>query len=521
MRLHDNLALVHALNHYERVYPVFILDDDNAGAWARGGASRVWLYHSLRDLSQSLGGTLRLYRGKADAIIPHLAKTMTKTMAKTANVQAVLWNRGYEPWRTQRDSRIKETLKNQNITAQSYNSTLLWEPWQIKKADGTPYKVFTPFFRKGCLGFGEPPAPVPAPPSSSLARLSAICDAPRDTRTPSGGSGDDGGEFAAITLDAMGLLPTKPRWDTPMTEHWTISEQGALARFDHFIEHGLKGYKTDRNRPDLDNVSMLSPYLHHGQISPRYVWHKIRDIQAAHSAPEQDTDHFLSELGWREFSAHLLYHCPTLPTAPLQEKFAAFPWAARDENASQTLLAWQKGQTGYPIVDAGMRQLWQTGWMHNRVRMIVGSFLVKHLLLHWRDGEDWFWDCLFDADLANNAASWQWIAGCGADAAPYFRIFNPITQGQKFDPAGVYVRHFVPEIAALPDAVLHSPWTASADTLRRAGITLGTTYPRPIIDHNHGRERALAAFKSLKSSGDSSDGNDDNNAPLFDALRGT
>lgn len=470
-RLHDNPALRAALAAHETVHPVFILDDGAAGAWRRGAASRVWLHHALEDLQRALGGRLTVLRGDAGRVLEEVA-------ARTG-VQTVYWNRCYEPWRIRRDADIKKMLEEQSIVAKSSNSALLWEPWQVKKTDGTPYRVFTPFYRKGCLGAAEPPAPLPPPDAAELARLAEV---------PADMDGNAG-------IDGLGLLPLHPRWDTPMIAHWRIGEDGALARLEAFIADGLRGYKDGRDRPDRTHVSRLSPYLHFGHISPRLVWARVRQAQAAGDVPERDADGFLSEMGWREFSHSLLYYNPGLPEQPLQEKFAAFPWAAEDGGAA--LAAWQAGRTGYPIVDAGMRQLWQTGWMHNRVRMIVASFLVKDLMIPWQAGEAWFWDCLVDADLANNAASWQWVAGCGADAAPYFRIFNPVTQGQKFDPDGAYVRRYVPEIAALPDRYIHAPWEAPEAVLRHCGVEPGRDYPKPIVDHGAARERALAAFKGL------------------------
>ena len=289
----------------------------------------------------------------------------------------------------------------------------------------------------------------------------------------------------------MQLLPDIP-WHKKMEQYWQPGETGAHKRFEEFLDNGLKDYKEGRNYPARSNVSRLSPHLHFGEISPRQVWQDICARMIADRC-ERDGEHFLSELGWREFSYNLLYHFPELPRINLQKKFDRFPW----RNDIDALKAWQRGQTGYPIVDAGMRELWGTGYMHNRVRMIVGSFLVKNLLLHWHHGEDWFWDTLVDADLANNSAGWQWIAGCGADAAPYFRIFNPVTQGRKFDSQGIYVRRYVPEISQLPDKYLHSPWEAPQEVLTQAGVRLGENYPAPIVDLKQSRERALAAFKYL------------------------
>lgn len=464
LRLHDNPALAAAVASGSPVIAVYILDDVNAGPWKMGGASRWWLHHSLRGLDKKLSGGLSCYTGDAGEIIRNLVQEM--------KASAVFWNRCYEPWRVSRDETIKAMLKDMGVAAQSGNSSLLYEPWEVKKDDGTPYRVFTPFFRRGCLGAGEPPAPLPAPKKIETAAKPA----------------------GAKTIDALGLLPTRPRWDRKMEQYWTIGEDGALARLDAFLDEGLDNYKDGRNNPSAPHVSRLSPYLHFGEISPRLIWHKTRARMVA-DGMERDGDHFLSELGWREFSYSLLYFNKTLPTEPLQKRFEAFPWVSDDK----ALLAWQRGLTGYPIVDAGMRELWETGYMHNRVRMIVGSFLVKDLMLHWVEGEKWFWDCLVDADLANNAASWQWIAGCGADAAPYFRIFNPVGQGEKFDADGAYVRRWCPELAKLPDDLIHRPWEAPPLELAEAGVTLGKTYPHPIVDHKAARDRALAAFQVTKA----------------------
>lgn len=467
LRLADNPALYEAVQSGAPVLPVYILDDQNAGDWAMGGASRWWLHHSLNTLNESLDGNLAVFRGDPLIILPALVQA-TKS-------QRVFWNRCYEPWRIARDTEIKSILESDTITVKSFNGSLLYEPWSVKKDDGTPYRVFTPFFRRGCVAQGEPPEPLPTPKK--------IVFAPQPKN--------------AISIADLELLPRKIRWDKKMAPYWTIGEKGAQKRLKDFLKNGLDGYKIDRNRPDMEKVSRLSPYLHFGEISPRDVWHKIRKVMVADKL-ETDGDHYLSELGWREFSYSLLYYNHSLPTQPLQKRFESFPWH-KDDSA---LLKWQTGQTGYPIVDAGMRELWETGWMHNRVRMIVGSFLVKDLLIHWSEGEKWFWDCLVDADLANNAASWQWIAGCGADAAPYFRIFNPVGQGEKFDPNGEYVRRYCPELAKLPNEWIHRPWEAPPLLLREAGIILGKDYPHPIVDHKVARDIALEAFKATKTDTD-------------------
>lgn len=457
LRLGDNPALCAAAKA-GKVLPVYILDEENAGEFRMGAASRVWLYHSLRALNASLEGALCVYRGDAGKLLLEIAKR--------CNARAVYWNRCYESWRIARDKKIKEVLAGEGIEAESFNGSLLWEPWEALKDNGEPYKVFTPFYRKGCLKAGPPRTPLPMPENLSLTR-------------------DEEGRG---TIEGLGLLP-EVRWDKALAEQWEIGEEGAEKRLDAFLEEGLAQYKEGRNYPAQPYVSRLSPYLHFGEMSPNQAWHAVRL-----RGENKNTDHFCSELGWREFSYSLLYHFPDLPRRNLQEKFNAFPWR-KDKEA---LTRWQQGRTGYPLVDAGMRELWQTGYMHNRIRMVVGSFLVKNLLLHWHEGEKWFWDCLLDADLANNSASWQWIAGCGADAAPYFRVFNPVTQGHKFDPEGEYTKRFVPELARLPVKHLFSPWDAPEEELKKAGVALGENYPKPLVDVKKSRERALAAFASLK-----------------------
>lgn len=464
LRLADNPALHAAHETGAPILPVYILDDENAHPWKMGGASRVWLHHSLTALNKSLSDHLYIASGDAAAIIPALIK---KTGAA-----GVYWNRCYEPWRVKRDKAIKADLEANDIEAHSFNGSLLWEPWDVKKNDGTPYKVFTPFFRKGCMGAKAPRKPLPRP-----ARLT-YADAPK----------------GGLAIDDLKLLPVKPRWDEPMLSGWTIGEKGAAARLNDFLEDGLKGYKEGRNVPSKHNVSRLSPHLHFGEISPNAAWYGAQSYATAHHI-ETDMDTFLSELGWREFSYSLLYHSPQIVWENLDTRFEDFPWGVRE---NKSVNAWQQGRTGYPIVDAGMRELWQTGYMHNRVRMVVASFLVKHMLTHWRLGAVWFWDTLFDADLANNSASWQWVAGCGADAAPYFRIFNPVLQGEKFDPKGDYVRRYVPELADMPDKFIHKPWEAPDFVLEKAGVTLGKTYPEPLVNHAEGRENALEAFKRTK-----------------------
>jgi deoxyribodipyrimidine photo-lyase len=458
LRLSDHPGLTAALASGRPVLPVYILDEA-PDVRLLGGASRWWLHHSITALSKQLPLVLR--RGVAEHVLDELIKEV--------GADTLMWSRCYEPYAIARDTALKKKYTAAGLKVESHNSALLFEPWELKTKTGGPYQVFTPFW-KACRAVAEIAKPLPKPK----------------------------GEYASSASDKLvgwNLLPTKPDWAKGFD--WQPGEAGAQALLTSFLDGPVNGYKEDRNLPGSRTTSRLSPHLHFGEISPRLIWHTVHAAVAAGKvASENDSDHFLSEIGWREFSHHLLYHFPKLPSEPLNKKFLAFPW---DDN-DQALQLWQRGLTGYPIVDAGMRELWQTGWMHNRVRMIAASFLVKDLLIPWQRGEQWFWDTLVDADLANNVASWQWVAGCGADAAPYFRIFNPILQGEKFDPAGSYIRRYVPEIAGLPDKWLHRPFEAPQDVLQAAGIKLGTTYPRPLVDHHSARDRALAAYAALKES---------------------
>ncbi len=381
----------------------------------------------------------------------------------------VLWNRRYDSGGIGVDKALKADLVARGVHAESFGANLLREPWEVKSAAGGPMKVFTPFWRAH-QKLGAIRSPLRAP--------GALPSLPRPV--------------ASDSLEDWGLEPTRPNWAKGFTSHWTPGEAGAQARLDAFLDDALKGYADGRNRPDRASTSRLSPHLRFGEISPVQIWHRVQ--MATGMEPTEDVSKFLAEIGWREFAYHLLFHMPDLPAANVQPRFDAFPW--RSDPA--VLKAWQTGQTGYPIVDAGLRELWQTGWMHNRVRMIVASFLVKHLLIDWREGEAWFWDTLVDADVANNPASWQWVAGSGADAAPYFRIFNPMLQGEKFDPKGDYVRRWVPELAGLPAKAIHTPWEAPLAILHKAGVRLGETYPQPIVDHDAARARALAAFATIR-----------------------
>ena len=460
LRLSDNPALDAATQH-ESVLPIYILDDEASAQYRMGAASRVWLHHSLGELNKSLNGKLAIFRGDARVVLSELTSRV--------GVRHVYWNRCYEPWRVARDRRIKSELAERGIAVHSRNGSLLWEPWSVCKADGTPYKVFTPYYRNACVTAPTPRAPLAAPSLQG-----------RTIQAPD--------KAGSLTLDELELLPNHA-WARQTMETWRFGENAAHARLDSFLDSGIERYKAGRDFPASASVSRLSPHLHFGELSPQQAWYS-----ASRCGASDEVEHFRRELAWREFSHSLLYHFPGLPQTNLQSKFDRFPWLEQTEH----LQAWQRGQTGHPLVDAGMRELWQTGYMHNRVRMVVGSFLVKNLLLHWHHGAAWFWDCLFDADLANNSASWQWIAGCGADAAPYFRVFNPATQGEKFDPQGQYTRRFVPELDLLPDKYLYRPWEAPPLVLREAGVRLGQDYPLPIVDLKTSRGRALEAYATVR-----------------------
>lgn len=466
LRLADNPALHAATESGAPVACAFILDDETPGHWRMGGASRWWLHHSLAALSTSLkerGVRLILRRGRFD--------DEAHTLAGELNARAVYWNRSFEPAPASADKSLGARLTASGIEAHGFNASLLFDPAAIKTGSGTGFRVFTPFWR-ACLAAPAPRLPLPAPAHLNAAEHAS----------------------ASLSLEALKLLPVKPDWAHGLRASWTPGEAGARDRLASFLDGALGHYADMRDRPDIDGTSRLSAHLHFGEISARSVWHAVQHASAVSPSLERNAAKFLAELGWREFSAHLLFHTPDLPERNLRGEFDAFPWS----DDLKALSIWQKGQTGIPIVDAGMRELWQTGTMHNRVRMIAASFLVKHLLIDWRRGAEWFWDTLVDADLANNSASWQWVAGCGADAAPYFRIFNPVLQGEKFDPDGAYVRRFVPELANVPARHIHAPWDAPESVLSQAGVVLGKTYPHPCMDLAIGRKRALEAFSELK-----------------------
>lgn len=471
LRLADNPALCWAAES-ETVYCVYILDE-GCSRRPLGGASRWWLSRSLDSLSAALarkGGRLDVLRGDPAILLP--------AFAEATAVERVTWNRRYDAASIALDMQLKERLSETGIEVRSFNGSLLNEPWQITSRVGQPMKLFTPYWR-AARERGEPAPALPAP-----ARIPA---AVRPVSL----------ENEILGLEELALEPTKPDWAGGLRQSWTPGEDGARKRLDNFLGESLGGYAEGRDRPDRLSTSRLSPHLRFGEISPRQIWHALGIARETGEAAgtAADADKFLSELGWREFSYHLLFHNPALATRNYDERYDSFPWRPD----AVALRRWQAGQTGFPLVDAGMRELWTTGWMHNRVRMVVASFLIKHLLQDWRAGEAWFWDTLVDADPANNAASWQWVAGSGVDAAPYFRIFNPVTQGETHDPDGSYIRRWVPELAKLSSKDIHQPWRASPEALREAGVRIGETYPAPLIDLAFGRQRALAAFSTIRN----------------------
>lgn len=466
LRLADNPALLAACEH-PQVIPVYIHAPDEEAPWQLGGAQKVWLHTSLQALDDSLrdlGSRLVIRSGPT---LETLQQLLDESGAK-----AVYWNRLYEPEIIARDKHIKQTLKDADIHAESHNAALLCEPWQIETKAGAPYKVFTPFWRSLSERRMQNPLPAPTDLSEVWSRI---------------GSQD---------LDELKLLPTIA-WDQGIRESWQPGENGAHAALEDFLDEPLEDYGNHRDRPARTGTSRLSPHLHFGEIGPRQIWHRVHEHLEDHSdkSLQRNSNKFLSEVAWREFGHHLLFHFPQTPEQPLDARFKSFPW----HKDSKALQAWQQGQTGIPMVDAGMRQLWHCGWMHNRVRMVVASFLTKNLRIPWQDGARWFWDTLVDADLANNTLGWQWVAGSGADAAPYFRIFNPALQGERFDAKGEYVRHWVPEIAALPYKYLHRPWTAPDKVLEQANLKLGRDYPQPLVDLKASRREALAAFAKIKN----------------------
>lgn len=466
LRVADNRALSAAVASQRPIVPLYILDEETPGIRTHGGASRWWLHQSLQSLRvdlQARGLTLALRKGTAKNV---LADVVSHTGAK-----AVYWNRCYEPGAVARDTTIKDALKADGLEVGSFNGSLLMEPWKIATGQGGPYKVFTPFWR----------------------RLRELYKAPEAAKLP-----DElvpGPAVISDVLEDWDLCPAAPDWAGGLRDTWCVGEAAAHDRLHEFLDGPVAAYIEDRDRPDRAGTSCLSPYLHWGEIGPDQVWRAASALLDEGGARAKGAESLLREVAWRDFNHHLLFHFPDIATKNWKPAFDGFPWR---ENLNG-LAAWKCGQTGFPIVDAGMRELWHTGFMHNRVRMIVGSFLIKDLLVHWHQGEAWFWDTLVDADQANNAGNWQWVAGSGADASPFFRIFNPMSQGEKFDPDGDYVRRWVPELSEVPKKFVHRPWDAPEDVLSAAGVVLGKTYPAPLVDHAVARNRALEAYKEIKS----------------------
>ncbi|HET7414605.1 MAG TPA: deoxyribodipyrimidine photo-lyase [Arthrobacter sp.] len=460
LRLADNPALHEAAQRGGQTAVLYVLDE-SAGVRPLGGATRWWLHYSLQSLdeqSRKLGGRLVLRRGNAADVV--------KQLVADVGAEAVLWNRRYGQPERDIDTGLKDWARDNGIEAQSFQANLLFEPWQVQTGQGENYKVFTPFWR-ACLAQPEPREPLPAPSELRPGKVRGT------NRNP-----------ASDQLDDWNLLPTAPDWAGGLRAEWTPGEPGAQDRLAEFFDERVDGYSDGRERPAQESTSRLSPHLRFGEISPFQIWHAAKSNRTAGVDHEIQT--FGSEIGWREFCWQLLYHNPNLATENYRREYDAFAW---EPDTADEVRAWQQGRTGYPMVDAGMRQLWETGWMHNRVRMVTASFLIKNLLVDWRTGEQWFWDTLVDADAANNPANWQWVAGSGADAAPYFRIFNPVTQSTKFDPSGAYLRRFLPELAGLDDKAVHRPWKHPDRT---------SDYPEPVVDLQETRQRALDAYAEVK-----------------------
>lgn len=467
LRLDDNPALHAAVDSGSPVIPVYIWSPDEEGKWCPGSASRYWLYHALKnmnnDLQEKNSGLILLHGPCLEALQILIRKT---------GANKIYWNRCYEPFAIKRDKRIKSMMREQGIEVNSFNSHLLYEPHAIRNKQGGPFKVYTPFWKH--YQALDMPFPVKTP-----------------ERIISPGRWPE-----SVHINEFGFFP-EIKWYETINKTWKISCQGADERISTFIKSHVHGYSQTRDYPASEGVSHISPYLHFGQISVRRIWHRLleHERKQGRMTPGKAVITYMKQLVWREFAYHLLYHFPQSANQPLYEKYKRFPW----QNNRKFLKVWQQGKTGFPVVDAGMRELWQTGWMHNRVRMIVASFLTKDLLIHWRQGARWFWDTLVDADLANNTLGWQWVAGCGADAAPYYRIFNPVTQGERFDPEGEYVRQWLPELSGLDNKYVHKPWQASDSILSNAGIKLGNTYPYPIVDHAEARKLALSYYQRIKN----------------------
>ncbi len=468
LRLRDNGALARACASAEQVIPVYIHAPEEEAPWDPGAASRWWLHHSLAALEAELraaGSRLVIRSG------PSL--TTLQTLIRETGASAVYFNRRYEPASLAHDRTVEQALRAQGIETEACSGALLFEPWSLRTGSGKPFQMFTPFW---CAAQR---LPSPPPPLGKPRRLKPPARFPRSQ-----------------ALRELGLLPALS-WADGFAQHWQPGEVGALARLKHFCANGLADYPRARDLPAVDGGSRLSPHLHFGELTPRQVWYAVQTAAGTGRGSDlaRSAAAYLRQIGWREFAFHILHHWPDTPGQPLRPAFAQFPWR---ENYARLLRAWQRGLTGYPLVDAGMRELWASGWMHNRVRMVAASFLVKNLRIPWQEGARWFWDTLVDADLANNTLGWQWAAGCGADAAPYFRIFDPWLQGEKFDPHGDYLRRWLPELARVPRRYAHAPWTMPPAVQNDCGCTIGRDYPVPLVDFAASRREALAAYDRLK-----------------------
>ena len=467
LRLSNHRALTAAMETGHPIIPLYIYSEDEKRT--TGSASKWWLHHSLKQLEtsiRSLGGKLILRTGEPAGVL--------QSICKESNARCIHASTCFDPFWQGIDQSVAKALNPLGIEFKQFSGQLLWDPRSIRNKSGKPFQVFTPFWKHLCQ-HNPPEPPLASPtawPKPSISNLKSE------------------------HLDSFGLLPSI-RWDKGIQTNWTPGETEAMAQLDQFASNAFSDYDSARDFPGIQGTSRLSPYLHFGEITPGQIYHRLETKRRRSRSTQASTMHstYMKEVGWREFAHHLLHHFPHMTKGPLRPEFESFPW----RHDATMLKAWQQGRTGYPIVDAGMRELWATGWMHNRVRMIVGSFLVKHLLLDWKLGAEWFWDTLVDADLANNTMGWQWISGCGADAAPYFRIFNPIMQSQKFDAEGDYIRKWIPEISKLSNKDIHTPWTADAMILQMAGIKLGNTYPSPIVNHTIARETALDVYHRMKA----------------------
>jgi len=469
LRLSDHAPLVAAARR-GAVIPVYVHSPEDGGPHAPGAAHEWWLHHTLHALAEDLeraGSKLVLRRGDATEVLVALAEE--------TRADAVYWHQRYEPDVARQQDEVRAELEARGVDVEAFEGWLLHDPSEIRTTQGNPYTVFTPFYRNLSKSM-EVDKPLAKPRLKSKAP---------DTWP------------ASMDVGELELLPTI-RWDAGLADTWVPGERGGHARLAHFGDELLRTYSTGRDRPDRDGTSMISPWLRFGSISIRQAWTEIdnRAKRARSVGLPENAEDWHRELIWREFAWHVLIHHPQTPTKALRPKWDAFPW--EDDAEDEWFIAWKRGKTGYPIVDAGMRQLWHTGWMHNRVRMVVASFLTKDLLIHWRHGERFFWDTLVDADLGNNVMGWQWAAGSGADAQPFFRIFNPVSQGEKFDPDGDYVRRWCPELARMPRKYIHRPWEAPAEVLEQSGVVLGDDYPEPIVDHRAARERALELYHDMR-----------------------